>query len=48
MIFYGTLISSLFKYNFKLLTAKNVFYTQKNAFLMLVYQVEVIAFPKLF
>ena len=32
MIFYGTLVSSLFKYNFKLLTAKNIFYTQKTPF----------------
>ena len=47
-IFYGTFISCFFKYNLKLLTAINFFYTPKKSLLMLVYQVEVITFPKMF
>ena len=37
-----------FKYNLKLLTEINFFYTPKKCLLMLVYQVEVITFPKMF
>ena len=47
-IFYGTFISYFFKYNLKLLTEINFFYTPKKCLLMLVYQVEVITFPKMF
>ena len=46
--FYGMFTSFLFKYNFKLLTAINLFHTSKKRLLMLVYQVEVIIFPKIF
>ena len=47
-MFYETFISCLFKYNFKLLTARNFFYTQKKRLLMLAYRVEVFAFPEIF
>ena len=46
--FYGMFTSFLFKYNFKLLTAMNLFHTSKKRLLMLVYQIEVIIFPKIF
>ena len=47
-IFYVMFIICLFKYNFKLLTAINLFYTLKKRLLMLVYQAEVITFSKIF
>ena len=37
----------LLKYNFKLVTAINFFDTSKKRLLMLVYQAEVITFPKI-
>ena len=50
LINYGTFINYLFKYNCKFLTARNLFYTRysKNGLLVLIYQVEVTIFPKIF
>ena len=46
--FYGMFTSFLFKYDFKLLTSINLVHTPKKRLLMLVYQVEVTIFPKIF